>query len=150
MSDGGFSEYLSSVDCMIMGRRCMEKIASFNLPEDQWPYGELPIHVLSRSLKEAPANLRARIELYDGAVRDLVAKLESAGHRHVYVDGGATITSFLAEGLLDEICITQVPVLLGEGIPLFGKLPVSLKLAQAEAVAYANDFVQLRYRVIYS
>ena len=81
---------------------------------------------------------------------DLVAKLESAGHRHVYVDGGATITSFLAEGLLDEICITQVPVLLGEGIPLFGKLPVSLRLAQAEAVAYANDFVQLRYRVIYS
>ena len=147
IGDGGFAEYLASVDCMIMGRHCLEKIASFKLTPDQWPYGDLPIYVLSSTLSEPPPGLPGTVEIYGGEIVDLVQKLAAAGRRHAYVDGGATITSFIRESLLDEICVTQLPVLLGGGIRLFGSLPSGVRLKEASAKAYANDFVQISYRI---
>ena len=55
-SDMGFKNYMASVDCMIMGRKRMEKISSFNLTPEQWPYGSTRIFVLSNTVKEAPDN----------------------------------------------------------------------------------------------
>jgi dihydrofolate reductase len=49
-----------------------------------------------------------------------VLQLTARGVRHAYVDGGITIQRFLQAGLIRRLTITRVPVLLGEGIPLFG------------------------------
>ena len=57
-ADMGFAGFLDSVDCIIMGRKCMEMIASMNLTAEQWPYGDIPIVVLSTRMKEPPVNLR--------------------------------------------------------------------------------------------
>ncbi len=54
----GLNDFMSSVDCMIMGRKTMEIILDMNLTEDQWFYGDIKIIVLSNSLKEAPENLK--------------------------------------------------------------------------------------------
>ncbi len=66
--DMGFADYLNSVDSMVMGRKCMETISSFNLTPDQWPYGDIKIYVLSNTLKSAPENLsgkgRYTLEVY--------------------------------------------------------------------------------------
>lgn len=148
-SDMGFSNYISSVDCMVMGRKCMEKIASFNLPPEQWPYGSIPIFVLSNTLKEAPENLRDKVEMYSGGIPMLISRLENEGFQHAYIDGGATITSFLNLKLIHEMTITRAPILLGEGIPLFGKTKSPIKLEAAQAEAYPNDFIQIQYKVNY-
>ena len=65
-ADMGFSKYINSVDCIIMGRKCMQVISDMNLTKEQWPYGNLKIIVLSNTLKEAPENLKDKIELYSG------------------------------------------------------------------------------------
>jgi dihydrofolate reductase len=149
LADMNFATYLSTVDCMVMGRKCMEKISSFNLSSDQWPYGEIPIYALSKTLSEAPENLKGKVTMYSGEIPDLVKLLKEAGVRSVYVDGGTTITSFLNFGLINEMTITRAPILLGEGIPLFGKTKSPIRLSNAQVKAYPNNFIQVKYEVNY-
>jgi dihydrofolate reductase len=148
-SDMGFTSYISSVDCMIMGRKCMEKISSFNLTPEQWPYGDARIIVLSNTVTSPPENLNKKVEIYSGDISALISGLESDGFQHAYIDGGTTITNFINLKLINEMAITRAPVLLGDGIPLFGKTNQHIKLEDAQATAYPNDFIQIRYRVIY-
>lgn len=147
--DMGFADFMGSVDCMIMGRKCMDTLASMNLTYEQWIYGDMPIIVLSRSLIEPPKSLPGKVEMYAGDIQALMARLEGKGYKHAYIDGGATITSFINLKLINEMIITQAPVLLGEGIKLFGKLEQAVKLEKTSAVAFANDFTQMRCRVDY-
>lgn len=146
-ADMGFNDYIASVDCMIMGRGCMEKLASFNLAPDQWPYGNIRIIALSTKLKEVPRNLQPKVELYSGDIVALVSKLEGEGFKHAYIDGGATITSFLNAQLIDEITLTRAPILLGSGKPLFGEMANHIKLENIYATSFPNDFVQIKYKV---
>ena len=127
----------------------MEMISSMNLTPEQWPYGDVRIVVLSNTVKEPPENLRGKIEMYSGDIQDLIVKLESSGFKHAYIDGGSTITSFINLKLINEMSITKVPVLLGEGIPLFGKINKSVKLESAKASAFSYDFIQVKYNVNY-
>ncbi|MCB0482881.1 MAG: dihydrofolate reductase [Flavobacteriales bacterium] len=147
--DMGFKAFMDSVDCIIMGRKCMEMISNMNLTPEQWFYGDMRIVVLSNTVKEVPDNLKGKVEMYSGDINSLVAALEKEGFKHAYIDGGKTIQSFINLRLIDEIIITKVPVLLGEGIPLFGKTLKDIKLEKAKACAFANDFVQVKYSVNY-
>lgn len=83
----GLRDFMSSVDCMIMGRKTMEVISGMNLSPEQWFYGDLKIIVLSNSIKEAPKNLRDKVEMYSGDLLSLISQLETAGHKHAYIDG---------------------------------------------------------------
>jgi len=147
--DMGFQSFMDSVDCMIMGRKCMEMISNMNLTSDQWFYGDIRIVVLSNTVKEPPINLRGKVEMYSGDIQSLIVKLESCGLKHAYIDGGSTITSFINLELINEMTITKIPVLLGEGIPLFGKINKKVKLENAKASAFPNDFIQVKYSVNY-
>ena len=145
--DMGFQSFMDSVDCMIMGRKCMEVISSMDLASDQWPYGDVRIVVLSNTVKEPPENLRGKIEMYSGDIQELITKLESSGFKHAYIDGGSTITSFINLKLINEMTITKAPNLLGEGIPLFGKINKSVKLENAKSSVFPNDCIQVKYSV---
>lgn len=148
-ADMGFADYIASVDCMIMGRKCMEKISSFNLTPEQWPYGDRRIVALSSTVRTPPTNLKGRVEMYSGHIPSLIERLEADGFKSAYVDGGATITSFINLGLINEMILTRAPVLLGEGLPLFGRFDKQIKLEKTQAKAYTNDFVQIHYTVNY-
>ena len=147
--DMGFQSFMDSVDCIIMGRKCMEMISSMNITSEQWPYGDVRIVVLSNTVKEPPENLSGKIEMYSGNIQELIIKLESSGFKHAYIDGGTTITSFINLELINEMTITKSPVLLGEGIPLFGKINKNVKLEKAKVSAFPNDFIQVKYSVNY-
>jgi len=147
--DMGYQSFMDSVDCIIMGRKCMEMISSMNLSPEQWPYGDIHIVVLSNSIKEPPENLTGKVEMFSGEVPDLVKKLDGKGFKHAYIDGGSTITSFLNLKLINEMTITKVPLLLGEGIPLFGKINQCVKLENSKASVFPNEFIQVKYSVNY-
>ncbi|MFS1983319.1 dihydrofolate reductase family protein [Vibrio breoganii] len=148
--DAGWQSYIKTVDCMIMGRSTMQVISEMNLTPEQWPYGELRIIVLSNTLKEAPKNMQGKVEMYSGDLKALVKKLEQEGYQHSYIDGGVTVQNFINLKLLNEITISYAPVLLGDGIPLFANLNKEVKLENAKATAFANDFTQLSYDIVYS
>lgn len=142
-----FASYVATVDCMIMGRKTMETISGFDLPPEQWPYGPLKIVVLSNTVTTPPDNLSEKVEMHSGDLPALLNRLEAEGHQSAYVDGGSAIQSFINLGLLDEIIITQMPVLIGEGRPLFGKTLRDVVLSDPRAVVCPNDYVQISYRI---
>jgi dihydrofolate reductase len=149
-SDMGFNDFMESIDCMIMGRKTMVKLSSFDLSVEQWPYGNTRIIALSNRIKQAPENLHGNVEMYSGNLEELISQLEAQGHKHAYIDGGSTITAFLNLGLITDMIITRAPILLGSGIPLFGDLDAQILLNSAEVVAYPNDFISTKYKVMYS
>ena len=148
-ADMGFGKFLDSVDCIIMGRKCMEVIANMNLTEELWPYRNLKIIVLSNTLTKIPESLTGKIEYYSGNLLELTNSLEKNGFKHAYIDGGTTIQNFINLGLIEEITITRVPLLLGEGKPLFGKTSKNITLVNPSVSVFENDFVQLKYKVVY-
>jgi dihydrofolate reductase len=147
--DMGLNTFIASVDCMIMGRKCMEVISSFNLTPEQWPYAGIKIYVLSHSIKEPPENLLDKVEMYAGDITKLIDQLEGNGYKHAYIDGGTTITAFINLQLINEMIITKAPILLGKGVPLFGEINKPIKLVNSEVIAFPNDFIQVKYGVDY-
>ncbi len=141
--DCGYAQFMSGIDALVMGRRTFALARSF--PE--WPYGKTPVIVLSRRLRTLPRGVPDTVRLSRQAPAALVARLAARGLRRLYIDGGVTIQRFLAAGLIDEITITTIPVLLGAGRPLFGRLPKDLALEHLSTHAFDFGFVQSRYRV---
>ena len=127
----------------------MEMISSMDLTAEQWPYGNIKIIALSNTIKEAPQNLKGKVEMYSGDLLELISNLEKESYKHAYIDGGTTIQAFINLKLINEIIITQAPILLGEGKPLFGKVFKDIKLEEAKATAFPNDFIQVKYKVNY-
>lgn len=141
--DCGYHAFMASIDAIVLGRHTFEQVLDF----DPWPYGAMPVYVLSRAPVPIPAALATTVRSFQGTVEGLVALLGGQGFRQLYVDGGLTIQAFLRSGLLDEITITTVPILLGSGRPLFGPLPQDVALTLIRSRAYEFGFVQSTYRV---
>ena len=118
--DSGYGEFMSSVDALVMGRNTFEQILSF---DGDWPYRTTPVIVLSRQLKSLPVDVPDTVSLSADVPKRLLQRLSRQGLNHLYIDGGLTIQSFLAAGLIDEITITIIPILIGAGKPLFGRYP---------------------------
>jgi dihydrofolate reductase len=91
--------------------------------------------------------LSGKVRVSDAEPAQLMAELDREGWRRVYVDGGKIIQSFLREGLIADMVLTRIPVLLGEGIPLFGTLAKDIRLAHLKTTAYESGFVQSHYAV---
>jgi dihydrofolate reductase len=142
-ADLGFGEFLATVDVMVMGRRTFDVVRSFG-PE-AWHYGDLPIVVLSRSLAALPEGTRPSVRLASGSPAEIVAAYPE--NTHVYVDGAATAQAFLAAGLVTDLVLTWVPVLIGDGIRLWGALPGDIRLERVDVRTLPSGMVQVRYRV---
>ena len=102
--------------------------------------------VISSSAVTIPPQLQPLVETSSLAPAKLLAHFPAA--YHVYVDGGQTVQSFLRAGLIDELIITRLPVLLGDGISLFGPLPTDVRLVHLCTKSYPNGAVQSQYRVV--
>lgn len=137
----GFTEFFASVDAVVIGRGTFETVLGFG----GWAYGKKPVVVLSRSLATLNVPKQAVCELMAGDPRDIVARLEEHGYRHVYVDGGITIQRFLEADLIDRMTITRVPILIGKGIPLFGALSHDARWQHVRTTSYGTGLVQSEY-----
>jgi dihydrofolate reductase len=139
----GYNEFIASVDALVIGRKTFETVLAF--PE--WPYGKKRVVVLSSQPLDLSAARGAVVEQMSGAPAEVVAKLAATGAQHLYVDGGITIQRFLRAGLVQRLIITRVPVLIGEGIPLFGSLPKDLRLHHVATQPYLSGLVKTEYHI---
>ena len=139
----GYREFMETVDALVIGRKTYETVLAF----ETWPYAEKRVFVLStRPLAPAPPD--AVVEHMSGDPAEIVSQLETRGIKHVYVDGGITIQGFLQAGLIQRLIITRVPVLIGDGVSLFGPLPHDVRLEHVATRDYPSGLVQTEYRVV--
>lgn len=142
--DYGYKEFFNSIDVLVLGWHTYETVLGFA----EWPYAGKKVVVLSSGSPKVPDHLTGSVEFTAESPTEVVQHLSQAGLQHAYVDGGRAIQSFLRAGLIDNLTLTRLPVLIGDGIPLFGPLDRDIHLQHLETKAYANGFVQSRYRVI--
>jgi dihydrofolate reductase len=136
--DGGFAAFLSEVGALLMGRRTYDVVAGFDVP---WPYGERAVLVATHQpLPEARPQVRA----VAGPIHALVAQARDAARgQDVYVDGGHLVRDALDAGLVDELTLTLVPVVLGQGIPLFAGCSARRRFRRTAVRPLAHGMVQL-------
>lgn len=141
--DHGYEAFMASVDAVVTGRHTYETVLGFGA----WPFGEKPVYVLSSSpLKPAPAG--AVVQHLEGEPQAVVSELARRGVQHAYIDGGVTIQRFLRAGQIQRLVISRLPVLIGQGIPLFGSLDRDIRLRHVRTETYPSGLVQTEYEVL--
>jgi dihydrofolate reductase len=140
--DYGYAEFMSGIDHVVMGRNTYEKVLTFG----GWHYDKKVIVLTSRDLTPPPG-LEDKIEALHLFPRELLNEIDTRGAKHIYLDGGVTIQRFLREGLVDEMTITTLPILIGEGLPLFSELEKDVKLELIKSESFKNGFVQNKYKL---
>jgi dihydrofolate reductase len=144
--DIGFVEaFLETIDCYVMGSRTYETALNFEAKGLGWSYGDKPTFVLTR--RELPRT-RDAVEFYSGDLAQFVNERLRPTFRTIWFAGGGALSAqCLRLGLADEVCYSILPILIGEGIPFFGKLERDIALHLAEVKAYKSGMVELRYEV---
>ena len=140
----GYAEFFASIDALVIGRKTFETVLAF----PDWPYGDKTVVVLSSRPLDFSGVRTGAVEQMAGDPVEIVMHLAARGFHHLYVDGGVTVQQFLGAGLIQRLIITRVPVLIGQGIPLFGRLPRDIKLHHVETCSYASGLVKSEYLVL--
>lgn len=139
----GYDEFIATVDAIVIGRKTFEKVLTMG----PWPYGDKRVVVLSSRPLDLSAAVGGVVEQMAGPPAEIVSQLTASGAHHLYIDGGVTIQRFLRAGLIERLIITRVPVLIGEGVPLFGALPRDIRLHHVATRHFPSGLVQSEYRV---
>ena len=138
ISEEEVAAFVKAIDCYVLGSRTYEHALELG-----WPYGDTPTVVVT-SKKWPPA--RESVEFYAGDLERLVHEKLAPRFRNIWLVGGAMLCQrFLDLGLVDEIKLTIAPVLLGDGLRLFGGLPTEERWNLKNVAAYKNGFVELSY-----
>ncbi len=134
----GYEDFMSTIDHLVMGRGTYEKILTFG----SWPYDKSTI-VLSTHLHDGDDE---RITVAR-SIEETAELLDTRGASSVYVDGGQVIQSFLEHDLIDVITLARAPVLLGQGLPLFGRLSRDVRLSLTGTSTSDTGMTSSRYLV---
>lgn len=138
--DYGYAAFTKTVDTVIMGRKTYEKVLSFGIA---FPHAGKECYVITKSLRGDDGS----VHFYNGNLPGLISDLKGKqGKNNIFVDGGAeTVHALLNDKLIDEMIISIIPVLLGNGIQLFKDERPEQKLKLVSSKAFNKGLVQLHY-----
>jgi dihydrofolate reductase len=138
-------EFLKGIDCYVMGSRTYEHALELS-KNYGWAYGDKPIIVLTS--RKLPTE-RKNIEFYSGELGKLVKERLRPNYKNVWVVGGAALTkSFIRLKLADEIRVSILPIILGDGLLFFDHIGEERALQLKDAKAYKNGMVELCYEIL--
>lgn len=144
--DFGYAEFFASVDALLMGRGTYDVVARF---AGDWFYGDTPVYVWTSHPDDLPPpRAGAVIRPVTGDLDEVLDRLVADGIGHVYVDGGKVIRQLLAAGCIDRMTISTPPVLIGDGIPLFGGTGDDIRLDLVSCETFDGGMVQRVYDVV--
>lgn len=140
LGDAEVEEALEAIDCYVLGSRTYEHALRLG-----WPYGDTPTVVVTGRELQAT---RESVECYSGDLERLVDEILGPRYENVWLVGGAELCqSFLGLGLVDRIVLSIAPVMLGDGLRLFGVVGNERRLRLKDVVAYKTGFVELSYEI---
>ena len=143
---GSYERFYEDVGALVMGSVTYEFI--LNLGRG-WLYEGKPTWVLSSRTLPTPEGERVDVRIVDAAVPELYDEMiAAAAERNLWVVGGGNVASqFADERLLDEVLVTVVPVVLGEGKPLFDRAVPDGPMQLTGTRCFDSGMVELRYEI---
>ncbi len=143
--DHGYDAFMASVDGLVMGRGSFEAVRAF----EEWPYAK-PVVVMSQTLgqDDVPAEIADRVTLTRLDPAGVMKMLDGQGWRRAYIDGGKVVQSFLRDGLIADMTLTRIPILIGDGLPLFGALDRDVDCEHLDTRTFPSGLVTSRYRIV--
>ena len=137
-------EFMKPIDCFVMGSRTYEHALELS-KEFGWAYGDVPTIVVSH--RNLPID-RKNIEIYSGDLEKLVNERLKPNYKNVWLVGGATLTKdFIRLKLADDIRLSVMPIILGDGTLLFDHIGQEQPLHLKNITAYKNGTVELWYEI---
>lgn len=137
-------EFLKTIDCYVMGSKTYELAVELSKVYG-WAYGDKPTTVLTNRNLQTD---RQNIEFYSGELNKLVSERLKPKFENVWVVGGSELTrDFIRLKLADEIRVSILPIILGDGTPFFDHIGQEQTLHLKDTKAYKNGMVELCYKV---
>lgn len=131
-----FSAFFKTIDVAIMGRKTYDVFK-------KGPSLNMETYVFSRA---APAGMRDGVEFVSGSGAGLINELKSKPGKNIWLAGGGELArEFFKEDLVDQIDLGVLPVLLGEGIPLFPTEFPQRNFKLASHRSYPNGLLAISY-----
>jgi dihydrofolate reductase len=138
--DYGYLTFLDTIDTIIMGRKTFDWVMK-QVPE--FPNADKKTYIITRNPRPSNGN----ISFFSGDLKALVNRLKSEPGKDIFCDGGAEIVhALLKENLIDEIILSVIPVLLGNGIPLFKEGRPEQNLSLVSYKSFEKGLVQMHYQ----
>ena len=138
---GSYSEFSDTVDTVILGNNTYQQIIT-ELSPDIWPYEGKQSYVLTHH-KQEDTN---EIHFVDTSMTELLTELRQQEGKNIWLCGGADIIDQARKAnMLDELTISILPTLLGDGIRLFRTSEALRSLKLISHRSY-NGIVDLVYR----
>jgi dihydrofolate reductase len=140
-NDYGYKDFIKSIDAIIMGRNTFDVVSKFK----DWPY-EKPVLVFTNSLKKLDSKYMGKAEIIHGDFKSIINLMKDKRINNLYVDGGKTIQTFLSNDLIDEMIITTIPILLGNGIKLFDSISHELEFKILSSEVLNGEMIKTHYK----
>lgn len=138
--DYGYAEFVSTVDTVVMGRKTYDWVMKH---VDQFPHADKDSYIITRTAKTSIG----KTVFYTNDLALLVRKLKSEPGKNIFCDGGAEVVNeLLKDDLLDELIISVIPVLVGDGIRLFKEGRPEQRLKLIHVKAFETGLIQLHYK----
>jgi dihydrofolate reductase len=136
--------FLKTIDCYVMGSRTYEHALELSTSYG-WAYGDTPTIVVTH--RNLPIG-RPNIEIYSGDLNKLVNERLKPNYKNVWVVGGAMLAKdFILAKLADEIRLSVMPIILGDGTSFFGHIGQEQALHLEDVTAYKSGMVELSYEI---
>jgi len=136
--------FLKTIDCYVMGARTYEHALALSRSYG-WAYGNTPTVVVTH---RNPPVERPNIEIYSGDLNRLVTEQLKPKYKNVWLVGGAMLAKeFIRLKLADEIRVSVMPIILGEGRPYFDHIGQEQALHLQDVTAYKSGMVELCYEI---
>lgn len=140
LSDEDIADFLKGIDCYVMGSKTYQQALELG-----WPYGEVPVFVLTH--KDLTSE-RKNVQFYSGDLEHLVNYRLKPNYRNIWMAGGAMLTKdFIRMDLADEIVISFIPIILGDGVLFFDQIGTEKLLHLKDMTAYKDGMVELSYEL---
>jgi len=137
----GYNEFIASVDEAIMGRKAYDDVLGFDVP---WPYKGHMTYVFTSRDKEPTGN--KDVTFVSQNVSPFAKNLKEKEGKDIWlIGGGKLITSFLNENLVDEMIISIIPQIIGEGLPLFAGRPIPSEWELVSSESFETGVVNISY-----
>ncbi|WP_028980472.1 dihydrofolate reductase family protein [Sporocytophaga myxococcoides] len=137
--DYGYASFIQTVDTVIAGRKTYDWVMA-NVPE--FSHADKTTYIITRSQKPSIGNTT----FYSGNLKDLVTELKSKKGKNIFCDGGSEIIQeLLKEKLIDEMTVSIIPILLGDGTRLFKNGRPEQKLKLVSTKQFDTGLTQLHY-----